>query len=575
LVGNGPETSGRSAQELLEEFEQTGHQGPFEEIVRRYSGMVYQVCYSITKNAHDAEDATQAVFLTLAAQRKLARNIKYVGPWLQQVAYRTSLDMRRSHKRRVAREERAGQIARQDGKLEQAAPELGTDEMRGVLRDELDKLPTKYRLPLILHYFGGLSPTDISKEIGCKPKTLGVRLFRGRKMLRENLAGRGVFLSTSALALVMAELVRDSVADHFILSTSHAATRFAANASVQYGLTTNIVSNQVLSLVRSTGRAMAMSKLKWSVAVALLGATAVSSASQLIRHYAPVEIKTNTSVPEAWDAVRSAIDTIGRIVPRVMSGVRSFSQADVPTVSQPAPTVNQTAPQEPKRHAAFYTDSSPIDPLPVLPSFDGTEPAVAPMMVSTDATGSTLEILPLPTRAKRTVEQNRALVEWSLARNYVAQANPAGFHIAGGAGNSGQTTSVQSRSGISPAAVAAQSGIDPLVTSHDRASSSSSDSLASIDGFFVVSVGSSSTFHAISPKPSDGTTRIGPILDTALQTTLLASATDMTSLAATSDALPAISVTPEPSGVVLMGIGALSLLRRCRRRIERDHNPAI
>jgi len=46
---------------------------------------------------------------------------------------------------------------------------------------KLDKLPAKYRLPLILHYFGGLKPEDMAKELGCKPSTLGVRLHRGRK----------------------------------------------------------------------------------------------------------------------------------------------------------------------------------------------------------------------------------------------------------------------------------------------------------------------------------------------------------------------------------------------------------
>ena len=64
--------------------------------MRRYSGMVYSVCYQVTRNAHDAEDAAQATFLTLAVQHKSSRSVKYVGPWLQHVAYRTSLDLRRS-----------------------------------------------------------------------------------------------------------------------------------------------------------------------------------------------------------------------------------------------------------------------------------------------------------------------------------------------------------------------------------------------------------------------------------------------------------------------------------------------
>ena len=64
MVSHGPAVA-RNAQELLSEFVATGRQEPFEEVVRRYAGMVFNVCFQILKDTHDAEDATQAVFLTL------------------------------------------------------------------------------------------------------------------------------------------------------------------------------------------------------------------------------------------------------------------------------------------------------------------------------------------------------------------------------------------------------------------------------------------------------------------------------------------------------------------------------
>ena len=76
----------KSAQELLAEFRASGRQEPFEEIVRRYAAMVFHVCFQVLKNRHDAEDATQAVFLTLAVQGKTSKEIRNIGPWLQQVA---------------------------------------------------------------------------------------------------------------------------------------------------------------------------------------------------------------------------------------------------------------------------------------------------------------------------------------------------------------------------------------------------------------------------------------------------------------------------------------------------------
>ena len=88
-------------------LKQTGE--PFEEVVRRYGGMVYNLCHEVTGNRHDAEDATQAAFLSLAVQVKSGQQIQAVGPWLQQVARRMWLDINRSRKRRKKREETGGE----------------------------------------------------------------------------------------------------------------------------------------------------------------------------------------------------------------------------------------------------------------------------------------------------------------------------------------------------------------------------------------------------------------------------------------------------------------------------------
>ena len=79
MVSHSPALT-RNAQELLSEFVSTGRQEPFEEIVRRYAGMVFNVCYQILRDTHDAEDATQAVFLTLAVKSKTESGIKYLVP---------------------------------------------------------------------------------------------------------------------------------------------------------------------------------------------------------------------------------------------------------------------------------------------------------------------------------------------------------------------------------------------------------------------------------------------------------------------------------------------------------------
>src|SRR5207237_4251943 len=99
--------------------------------------------------------------------------------------------------------------------------QMDMDELKLILRDELDKLPAKYRLPLILHYFGGLKPEEMAVELGCKPSTLGVRLHRGRKLLAESLRSRGLVVNGALLSSALVAAVQTNVAEHLIHSTCH------------------------------------------------------------------------------------------------------------------------------------------------------------------------------------------------------------------------------------------------------------------------------------------------------------------------------------------------------------------
>ena len=283
-TGNGNDLlTSRSVQELLTEFEETGRQEPFAEIVRRYAGMVYNVCYQVSRDSHEAEDATQAVFLTLAVRSKTAQKIQYLGPWLQRVAQRLSLDMKRSKKRRSAREMKHHDL--NVGRWEEAnAPaDLGMDELRGILRDEIDKLPAKYRMPLILHYFGGLKPDELSKELGIKANTLGVRLHRARKMLGENLQRRGIVVGGAMLTAALASMIPFYVQSTVVNRTATAAAAWALGHHV----VASEISANVLGLMRSAQRAAIMGKIKAVTAAVAIGVSTVAGAGELIQRFKP------------------------------------------------------------------------------------------------------------------------------------------------------------------------------------------------------------------------------------------------------------------------------------------------
>jgi RNA polymerase sigma factor (sigma-70 family) len=271
----------KGAQELLVEFQETGREEPFAEIARRYAGMVYNVALQVTRDAHDAEDATQATFLTLAVHARTTGKIRFVGPWLRKVSHRLALDIRRSKKRRSAREERHSQMNGNgnghngNGHRDTAPAFSGMqmEELRQILREELDKLPAKYRLPLILYYFGGLSPADMGKELNCNTSTLGVRLHRGRKMLADNLAHRGITMPMSMLIGLLTGMVDTFVKDNLV----HTASRGAAHVAATHG----VLSAQFFGVMRTATSAIAWTKPRTLIAVALLLISTISGATAL------------------------------------------------------------------------------------------------------------------------------------------------------------------------------------------------------------------------------------------------------------------------------------------------------
>src|SRR5688500_3037326 len=286
----------KSAKELLADFKETGANAPFEEIVRRYAAMVYGVCLRVTGDKHDAEDATQAVFLSLALQAKTSREIKYIGPWLQKVAHRLALDVKKSKTRRKKREEKLADDTRHamangnghghangghhpaftggNGHGINPADSPGNEELKSIMMEELNQLPPKYRMPLVMHYFGGLSREEMAEQLGCNPSTLGVRVHRGKEMLGPRLAKRGIALSAIALAVLLEHVVKHAAVQPLIASGSAVAGASAsgAGAMMYAGAGNGAMSSaiRVMALIRTAAKAVAFAKLKTAVAIVLV-----------------------------------------------------------------------------------------------------------------------------------------------------------------------------------------------------------------------------------------------------------------------------------------------------------------
>ena len=169
----------------------------FAALVERHGPMVRHVCRAVLGDPHEAADAFQATFLVLARRAGSIRRAESVGPFLFGVARRVS---RRALAAAARRRRAERSLADHLLASSESDPEADRPDDWSALYAELDRLPSRYRDPLVLCYLEGLGHEQAAARLGCPIATLRTRLARGRDRLRDRLTRRGL-APTASLAL--------------------------------------------------------------------------------------------------------------------------------------------------------------------------------------------------------------------------------------------------------------------------------------------------------------------------------------------------------------------------------------
>jgi RNA polymerase sigma factor (sigma-70 family) len=277
-------TGGLTDGQLLERFNKgsgAGAEAAFAALVGRHGRMVFHVCRAVLRDPNDAEDAFQATFLTLARRAETLWVRDSLTPWLRQVALRTASCARAAELRR-RRHERGAAVPEAG-----VPPETWGEDAHRVLREEVDRLPERYRLPVVLCGLEGLTREDAARSLGWPLGTLQSRLARGRERLRERLTRRGLAPLVPVLGGRAAVGVPTGLAEQVTRATLRVATGEAA---------AGVVSAEALALTEGVMKAMFFSKLKLAGAALLAVALATTGVSVRARQNdGPDEVPPGTS----------------------------------------------------------------------------------------------------------------------------------------------------------------------------------------------------------------------------------------------------------------------------------------
>jgi len=261
--------------QLLERYlagnEPAVSEAAFSALVDRHGAMVLGVCQRVLHNPHDAHDAFQATFLVLVRKAGSIRRRESVAGWLYGIARRVAARARLDAARRRRRLEAFGAQCPISRSEDDPATTRERELDYGPLIAEIDQLPARFREPVVLHYFEGLSTEATALRLGCPRGTVLSRLARARDRLRVRLERRGVPLEAILPASSAAGRLFSSTAVPGALT--QATVRSAASLSLAGAAIENVVPAAVASLSRGVVHNLLMAKVRMASVLILLGVT--------------------------------------------------------------------------------------------------------------------------------------------------------------------------------------------------------------------------------------------------------------------------------------------------------------
>ena len=167
----------------------------FEQLVLEHLDMMHAVALRLTRNAADAEDLTQNTLVKALRFHDKFKEGTYIKAWLLTILRNTFINEYRRKARRPAQVELSGTEATDDGGPD---PEVHLEPREGhredlmeLLDDQVkaavEALPEDFRGAVIMADLEDKSYKEIAEAMDCPLGTVMSRLYRGRKLLRDQL----------------------------------------------------------------------------------------------------------------------------------------------------------------------------------------------------------------------------------------------------------------------------------------------------------------------------------------------------------------------------------------------------
>lgn len=164
---------------------QNGDAEAYDTLVSKYLRRVVSIAWSITRNAHDAEDLAQEAFVKAYQNIGRFRPGESFGPWIGRIVTNLAFDVMK-HRRRF-RHEDLGET-RPAARRDDADVAAVSNDIGARIDAAIESLPEMQRLVARLHLVEEMEHAEIAAVLDLSEGTVRSHLSHARAKLKEKLA---------------------------------------------------------------------------------------------------------------------------------------------------------------------------------------------------------------------------------------------------------------------------------------------------------------------------------------------------------------------------------------------------
>jgi RNA polymerase sigma-70 factor (ECF subfamily) len=170
-----------------------GEQNAYQQLVEKYTGLLFSIVLKMVGNKTDAEDLVQEIFIKIYKGLASYNGEFALTTWMMKIASNHTIDYLRKKKLKTTpidgseSEEKEKRKPQFEADVDNPEEMILKQERKKMIEKAIEELPPRYREVIILRHKEERDYLEIAEKLNIPLGTVKARLFRAREMLNQKL----------------------------------------------------------------------------------------------------------------------------------------------------------------------------------------------------------------------------------------------------------------------------------------------------------------------------------------------------------------------------------------------------